>query len=405
MEMKTTCAHCGVNGSYGQTFSVHGKYNGYPAFRCEKCGNGSYVTNAGRALVTKRAYSRPITSEAWTEMNRLFKNNTTVSEISSSENEEEEIDGFHETPGEEFVDLIRAYKDLRFHLREIVEISRPLRAFNGTLLESEDKHVMIELWRLTLLVSDRDPKTDDVLASLILFLISANLDGSFETLRKGLEEVSFPGSSSLLNERMPDFLADSEIGLLLKPSEFMGFYCAVQDQDLIVNQIGPKLTELYLAAVVQFGVEVSKSSILIGDKSKSIARLGTSCSSQLQFMAHLEAHPKEPVSSTLSSFRFSPEKADLGSDFRTAIQLLPRLTTRYFDGMKEIFSDLADVKNSIAENSQEHVLGESPEGTKERPTGVDAVKSRIESLQSLLNQGVITQGEFDEQRLRIIIEV
>lgn len=72
MEMSAECSHCGTRGQYGQEFAVYGKFNGYPAFKCSKCENGSYVTNAGRAMLTKKAKSKPIPASAWQDMRRML---------------------------------------------------------------------------------------------------------------------------------------------------------------------------------------------------------------------------------------------------------------------------------------------------------------------------------------------
>ena len=68
---KTKCAACGASGvigDIGSDFEMRGKYNGYPAVRCMACGSGMYVSNAGRAMITKRAKTQLIPAESWRRM-------------------------------------------------------------------------------------------------------------------------------------------------------------------------------------------------------------------------------------------------------------------------------------------------------------------------------------------------
>ena len=68
---KVQCAACGDSGTLGttgSTFEIRGKYNGYPAVKCLGCGAGMYVSNAGRAMITKRAKTKLIPGDSWKQM-------------------------------------------------------------------------------------------------------------------------------------------------------------------------------------------------------------------------------------------------------------------------------------------------------------------------------------------------
>ena len=70
MEIKLKCPSCGVRGIMGSTgtFEVLGRYNGYPAYLCSSCGAGLRITNAGRALITKRAKAERMPDHARDKM-------------------------------------------------------------------------------------------------------------------------------------------------------------------------------------------------------------------------------------------------------------------------------------------------------------------------------------------------
>lgn len=66
-----TCASCGQKGhigGVGGNFAMRGKYNGYPAVVCASCRAGQYVTNAGRAVLSRRAKTRLIPDDDWKQM-------------------------------------------------------------------------------------------------------------------------------------------------------------------------------------------------------------------------------------------------------------------------------------------------------------------------------------------------
>jgi transposase-like protein len=71
----TQCASCGVSevvGDIGNDFETRGKYNGHPAYKCNSCGAGLFVSNAGRALITKRAKTKTIPAESWKRMSEAW---------------------------------------------------------------------------------------------------------------------------------------------------------------------------------------------------------------------------------------------------------------------------------------------------------------------------------------------
>ena len=49
-----------------------GRSDGRPVMRCLNCGSGMFVTNPGRAMVSKRAKTRAIPSAQWETMRRTF---------------------------------------------------------------------------------------------------------------------------------------------------------------------------------------------------------------------------------------------------------------------------------------------------------------------------------------------
>jgi hypothetical protein len=71
MRIKAKCASCSAEGLVGDvtsSFEARGKYNGYPAVMCRSCGAGQFVSNAGRALLTRRAKTVLIPLESWKRM-------------------------------------------------------------------------------------------------------------------------------------------------------------------------------------------------------------------------------------------------------------------------------------------------------------------------------------------------
>ena len=80
MDIKAKCPSCGTKGLMGRDrdFHARGKFNGYPAFMCASCKTGVFVSNAGRAMITKRAKTKLIPKDAWASMsaqwNQQFPN-------------------------------------------------------------------------------------------------------------------------------------------------------------------------------------------------------------------------------------------------------------------------------------------------------------------------------------------
>lgn len=70
------CAACQTKGEIsanGGFFQARGKYNGLPAYKCTTCGVGLYVSNPGRAMLTKRAKMVLIPAASWTRMSEQWK--------------------------------------------------------------------------------------------------------------------------------------------------------------------------------------------------------------------------------------------------------------------------------------------------------------------------------------------
>lgn len=68
MGMSASCAHCGASGEIGHEFEMRGKYDGYVVLKCHACGGGLLVTNAGRAMFTKKAKTKAIDDDTWQRM-------------------------------------------------------------------------------------------------------------------------------------------------------------------------------------------------------------------------------------------------------------------------------------------------------------------------------------------------
>lgn len=73
---QATCAACRVKGEISaksNSFEVRGKYNGFPAYKCSTCGVGLYVSNPGRAMLTKRAKLVLIPAASWARMSEQWQ--------------------------------------------------------------------------------------------------------------------------------------------------------------------------------------------------------------------------------------------------------------------------------------------------------------------------------------------
>ena len=72
MKLKCPCCQAADEMGYGSIFEPRGRADGYPIYRCESCGSGLKVKNAGRAMITKRAKAVAIPSELWAQMSAEF---------------------------------------------------------------------------------------------------------------------------------------------------------------------------------------------------------------------------------------------------------------------------------------------------------------------------------------------
>ena len=75
MGMDANCSVCGANGTIGQGFEMRGKFNGYVVLKCFSCSSGLLVKNAGRAMITKKAKTKPIDSTLWQRMSAEWERN------------------------------------------------------------------------------------------------------------------------------------------------------------------------------------------------------------------------------------------------------------------------------------------------------------------------------------------
>ena len=75
MGMDASCAVCGQNSVIGQGFEMRGKFNGYVVLKCLSCSSGLLVKNAGRAMITKKAKTKPIDSTLWQRMSAEWERN------------------------------------------------------------------------------------------------------------------------------------------------------------------------------------------------------------------------------------------------------------------------------------------------------------------------------------------
>jgi hypothetical protein len=73
---QATCAACQTKGEISAnsgSFQVRGKYNSFPAYKCTACGVGLFVSNPGRAMLTKRAKMVVIPAASWALMSEQWK--------------------------------------------------------------------------------------------------------------------------------------------------------------------------------------------------------------------------------------------------------------------------------------------------------------------------------------------
>ena len=75
MGMDANCSMCGANGRIGQGFEMRGKFNGYVVLKCLSCSSGLLVKNAGRAMITKKAKTKPIEATLWKRMSAEWERN------------------------------------------------------------------------------------------------------------------------------------------------------------------------------------------------------------------------------------------------------------------------------------------------------------------------------------------
>ena len=75
MSMDAKCAVCGVDSTIGEGFEMRGKWNGYVVLKCFSCKSGLLVKNAGRAMITKKAKTKPIDSDLWQRMTSEWERN------------------------------------------------------------------------------------------------------------------------------------------------------------------------------------------------------------------------------------------------------------------------------------------------------------------------------------------
>lgn len=70
MAMKLKCPGCNTDSEmgFGGNYEPRGKANGYPIYKCNQCGAGLRIKNAGRAMITKRAKAEQIPAKSWAEM-------------------------------------------------------------------------------------------------------------------------------------------------------------------------------------------------------------------------------------------------------------------------------------------------------------------------------------------------
>jgi hypothetical protein len=75
MGMNANCAVCGANSTIGQGFEMRGKFNGYVVLKCLFCSTGLLLKNAGMAMITKKAKTKPIDSALWQRMSAEWERN------------------------------------------------------------------------------------------------------------------------------------------------------------------------------------------------------------------------------------------------------------------------------------------------------------------------------------------
>jgi hypothetical protein len=68
------CPSCAANGlvGTGKAFEPRGRYDGFPVYKCGTCNGGVRVTNAGRAMVTRKAKGVSIPAAQWQQMKNEF---------------------------------------------------------------------------------------------------------------------------------------------------------------------------------------------------------------------------------------------------------------------------------------------------------------------------------------------
>lgn len=407
MDVASTCSHCGLTGVYGQSFEVYGKYNGYPAFRCLSCGGGSYITNAGRAMITKRAHSVRIPDSSWNEMKRITGDESPKTPSEPPRPEPPSVQFLD--PDDEFANLIDAIRQCRDNLQKIVDITQPWREGRKLVVPSDHELIKIELLRLLRVICDRKDPDDDVLASFILFFIEADLDSDIDILRDQLEQASFFGSSSLFEGEQSLFPIDGATELLLSPSDFYRFYCCMPDLALLVNEMEAQVHEVYLGAVAQFGLAASNSTVLASSRASSFGRTATFCSTHMQFAAHMKSSPYEGTKNLLETFEFSVTDLDIAQDLRDAIGCMAFLEDDYLTILGNVFESLAALDRARGlDEDDEDDDDYDPAVTDSDLSGGDYrsdSRERLIALQELYEEGLISTEELQLQRSRILGEI
>lgn len=350
-------------------------------------------------MVTKDARSAPIPESDWREMRKM----TEDAEVQSNSPSNQGL--AYANPDAEFADFIEAARLCVTNLFRLTELTSEWRQARG--FDELDHSLMtrFELIRLLRIVCDRNDAADDALASFVFFLLEADLEDDIDSLRSQLEEATFFGSHEVFDEDDATFPMESSLREEIVPAHFMKFYCAFPDRALIANDMSPHLFRIYLAIVAQFSLTASKSSVIVSDRGDSLSRVATFCSSHLQFVESLVEFPEKTVATLVEEFQFSPVGVDVKEDLMKAVGFMGSLDSEYLRSVETLFGSLATLEQMLISEDDDFDDDDNEDEPSAHDADLAALKERLVRIQSLFDEGLITQAEFESQRSRIISEL
>lgn len=304
----------------------------------------------------------------------------------------------------EFRVLVDAFRELDKDLKAIVEVVLPWLELQDVGVDSIQNLARLEIVELAAVVSDIDFVDDDVLASFILFLLQADWSDDYQSLRKDLEEATQPGMTEVFSPDDDDdedhFVSwDRRIHLLTNPSVFMETTVIQLDRVLVALDLKAQFIDLYLGAVAKFVMATFRSTVLSNDNAMSLIRAATFCSARLQI--------KELISESdlddeiMELFHFDSSRIDAIETMQTCVGFSARFDEAIFDSYSRIVTAVITIVSS-GHADVNSTVQEQDVGDPESVIVTRSVQSRLQELQELFDSGLISQYEYENQRLRII---